>query len=190
MRKGVSHLVSFAVENRTCSLSVILGLLYIITFAVLWKGEFEQALSSALLLPVLIWLSVVDIQDLRLPSLGNLAVAVIGTALLCIYKPSEIRSYLAAAAVTYVFFWCVGELYFLRKGAEGLGIGDAKLFAAGVIVLGPFRIPELILISSLGGIIGYVLRSFRHGAGASGIPFGPYIAYAIYVLNFSDPVFL
>ena len=83
--------------------------------------------------------------------------------------------------------WLVGEMYFRRAATEGLGIGDAKLFGAGAVLLGPFHLPDLFLLSSLGGILGWVLtRKSRDG----GIPFGPFIAYAIFVLSFLNPLFL
>lgn len=85
----------------------------------------------------------------------------------------------------------------LSTGKDGLGDGDAKLFAAGATFIGLFAIPWLILLSVLFGLLTYlVVRSvnYRPDRGEfseyydidekSYIPFGPAICLAIMVLVF------
>nr|WP_282551057.1 hypothetical protein [Providencia rettgeri] len=85
----------------------------------------------------------------------------------------------------------------MSTGKDGLGDGDAKLFAAGATFIGLFAIPWLILLSVLFGFLTYlVVRSvnYRPDRGEfaeyydidekSYIPFGPAICFAIMVLVF------
>ena len=96
----------------------------------------------------------------------------------------------ALGALTFIIFWGGGELYYKLTGLDGLGAGDAKLFAAGAFLLGPAYIPDLVLFASLGGIIACMIVRLRTGKLPEGIPFGPFISYAIFICLFQEPVFL
>lgn len=184
----------FAFLRISVSLCLPLLGLYAVTFGALaYTGGYTTHLATSLALTVpFIWLSVRDLQEFELPDLGTGLVAVVAIVHTCIFAPADLLSHVATGALTTAVLWGVGELYFRKAGHEGLGIGDAKLFGAGVLLLGPWHLPDLFFLSSLGGLIGYWLnkQSSAENSAPSGIPFGPYIAYAIYVLSFLDPIFL
>ncbi len=180
-----------ALSGRNVSAVFGLGLLYAGTFAALWAyGTWAQLTLAVFLTPALIWISVHDLQTFELPDTCTLAVAVIGLAHVAFMDQQALTIHIATAVGLAAFFWLLGEVYYRHSGQEGLGIGDAKFFGAGALLLGPWQMPELILLPSLGGIALNIISRVRgHGANP-GIPFGPFIAYAIFTLSFLDPIFL
>lgn len=177
--------------RRDVSAVLGLGLLYAGTFAVLWTyWAWPQFTLAVFLAPALIWLSVHDLQTFVLPDTGTLAISAIGLAHVAFMDQQALLIHITTAIVVAAFFWLFGEAYYRRSGQEGLGIGDAKLFGAGALLLGPWQIAELILFSSLGGIVLHVILRVRGQEKNPGIPFGPFIAYAIFILSFLDPIFL
>ncbi|WP_170565674.1 prepilin peptidase [Ruegeria atlantica] len=141
-------------------------------------------------MPVLIWLSIVDMQCFEIPDLATFFVAAIGTAYLAFIEPQSVFTHVLTGALVTGFFWLAGSLYFRAVKEDGLGIGDAKLFGAGALLLGPWKLPELILLSSIGGILGYGISVIKSPRDNEGIPFGPFIAYAIFTLSFMESIFL
>ena len=168
-----------------------LGLLYAGTFVVLWTyGSWSQITLAIFLAPALIWLSVHDLQTFEIPDIGTLIVAITGFVHITIMDQQAILIHTATAVGITAFFWLIGDVYYRCADQEGLGIGDAKLFGAGALIVGPWQIPELILLSSLGGIMCHLLCQVRRQEVNPGIPFGPFIAYTILTLSFLDPIFL
>ena len=183
--------VSIAFFGGTVSAYVSYSVLYSITFWGLWTfGDWPQAALCAALVIPLIWLSVYDLQNFELPDFGTLVIAVISFVFVAITNLPALSLHIATGFFVTAFLWLAGEVYFRQNGQEGLGIGDAKLFGAGVLLLGPWQLPDLFLLASLGGILGYGLSRLHSTQAKQGIPFGPFIAYAIFLLSFLNPLFL
>ncbi|MEX0301158.1 MAG: prepilin peptidase [Leisingera sp.] len=166
-------------------------LLYAVSFAALAPGAAAglKVLGIALIVP-LVWLSCRDLETREIPDAASLAVAVAGAGFLAWQEPQALLPHLMAGAVICALLWGAGEVIYRLRGAEGLGIGDAKLLGAGIVVLGPWKLPELLLLSSAGGIAATLLARVRGGEPQEGIPFGPFIAYAVFVLIYFNPLFL
>ncbi|WP_241482700.1 prepilin peptidase [Leisingera sp. ANG-M7] len=147
-------------------------------------------LQGLALIPPLVWLSHRDIRAYEIPDLATLTFAIIGAAFLVWQNPQALLLHLAAGAVISALLWGAGEIIYRLRGAEGLGIGDAKLLGAAVVVLGPWKLPELLLLSSAGGITATLAARVRRPGRQEGIPFGPFIAYAVFVLIYFNPLFL
>ncbi len=76
-------------------------------------------------------------------------------------------------------------LYWRRiREYEGIGLGDAKLLAAGGAWVGPFGLPIILLIASGLGIISAltVSQKTRKGDVSTAIAFGPCLCFAIWVV--------
>ena len=82
------------------------------------------------------------------------------------------------AAVGYLALRLVADGYAVLRGREGLGLGDAKLLAAGGAWLGPLALPFVVLAAALAGLVAVALRPGRLDADAS-LRFGPYLAAGI-----------
>jgi leader peptidase (prepilin peptidase)/N-methyltransferase len=172
------------------TIPVCLSLFYIVTSIVLWPyGDWPQFILTISLTPFLVWVSVSDLRTFEIPDFGLIAISIISLAYVFWVKPHVIILHVMTALGVMAFLWLLGEVYFRRTNQEGLGIGDAKLFAAGALLLGPSQIPELILLPSLGGIALHAISSMRRSSPQIGIPFGPFITYAIFILSFLDPFF-
>jgi len=153
-------------------------------------ADMGQVWLAMMLCPPLIWLSQHDLAHYEIPDLATGAVVLTAVGYYGMTEPEVLLSNLAAGGMLCFLLWAVGELYFRRTGGEGLGIGDAKLFGAGALLLGPWQLPEFILLSSLGGVVGVAVVQMRGSSDQEGIPFGPFIAYSMFVMVFIDPLFL
>jgi leader peptidase (prepilin peptidase)/N-methyltransferase len=81
--------------------------------------------------------------------------------------------------VAYSSLYLINQIYRHFRDHDGLGMGDAKLFAALGSWLGIAALPFILLIASLLGIIGGLLW-LRHHKLSSGhaFPFGPFLVIA------------
>lgn len=82
------------------------------------------------------------------------------------------------AALGFGCFYVLGEAYFRAKGVDGLGIGDAKLFAAAGAWLGIGALPWVALGAALPAIVVLSLSGDRSRA----LAFGPYLSAAFFVI--------
>lgn len=88
-----------------------------------------------------------------------------------------VRDAVWGAAAGYVSLWCIYQAYRLFTGAEGLGYGDFKLFAAigawgGLDVLAP----AALLASIFATPVGIWMRAARQLREETFIPLGPFLA--------------
>jgi leader peptidase (prepilin peptidase) / N-methyltransferase len=79
--------------------------------------------------------------------------------------------------VGFVLLAVIGEVYFRRKGTEGLGLGDAKLFGAAGAWLGWQALPTVLLIGSVGGLVFALIRGRTDR-----VAFGPWLALGLWVM--------
>ena len=138
----------------------------------------------ALVLSVpLIWLTVVDLRSFVIPDVATLLVAMVGLIRLAKDNPGAGLAFEIIAAIMILgFFWMIGEIYWRKSGQEALGIGDAKLMAAGALCVGIAQFWLVLLLASVGGIMAMVLsRKSPTGIGR-GVAFGPFLAFAIFLV--------
>ena len=142
----------------------------------------------AVLAGLLLWLSVIDMRERRLPNGLVLAVAVLGLVLAvvqCAYvsswEPLKSASLgMLLAAVPALLF---SLLYFALRKQEGFGAGDIKLLAALGLNLGVIGILLLPLASLLAALVTLPQLLFRkEKARKHTLAFGPYISIAALLL--------
>jgi leader peptidase (prepilin peptidase)/N-methyltransferase len=127
-------------------------------------------LALLLTLARLVW---IDLHSLRLPDIYTLPLIAAGLAIAPFHEGVTVAASLIGATIGFGLFWAIGEIYFRRHGTEGLGLGDAKLFAASGSWLGYALLPQVLLVASLGGLI-FALLAKRDGKRQ--IAFGPWLA--------------
>jgi leader peptidase (prepilin peptidase) / N-methyltransferase len=130
------------------------------------------------LAPPLIWLSVVDLDDHVIPDSASLLVAVLGLLNATFDNSPTLWATIGLAIAVLVLLAIAGEVFWRRYGYEALGLGDAKLIAAGTLVVGAANFWIMLLLAATGGIVAALLS--KHGR-KSGIPFGPFLAYSIFL---------
>lgn len=140
-----------------------------------------DSLLTAILSVALAWASIVDLRRLVLPDLLTLGLVVIGLSSALIARGSFL-SCLAGAALGYSLVWLVNWWFSAVRKRQGIGMGDAKLFAAVGAWTGLQALPAVVLIASLAGILVFVgdalwRRRFERNIP---LPFGPFIAAAFW----------
>lgn len=138
------------------------------------------------LLFALVALTFIDLRHHIIPdefSIYSVPVGVVGAALLGALgydgAPSWQESVVGAAAGGGALALLSGAYYLLR-GAEGMGIGDAKLLALLGAYFGffPGTIYILVGAATLGSVVGAVVLLVQRQSFRTHIPFGPFLAAA------------
>jgi leader peptidase (prepilin peptidase)/N-methyltransferase len=135
----------------------------------------------ALLIFALLYLAYVDLRTFRLPDVITLPM--IAAGLIFNYFSSlsftNLPNAIAGASAGYLLLWGLNFIYKRAKKQNGIGMGDAKLLAALGAWLGLSAIPSILLLASIGGLIGGVawLRLQKQSI-HSAFPFGPFLAIA------------
>jgi len=134
---------------------------------------------------MLLALSVEDLRTYRLPDVLTLPLLIAGLALAGAGGGLPgLAIALLGAAMGYAVIWLLAAYWRWRKGVEGVGLGDAKLLAAGAAWCGPMAIPLLLLMASGSGLA-WVLVAWMTGRlpgddlGQMRLPFGPFLSLAI-----------
>ena len=142
--------------------------------AVIWSATLILTLA-------LLAIARIDARSLRIPDVISLPLICAGL-LLAAAKPGW-GDHLIGAVVGFAVLGGIGETYFRRTGREGLGLGDAKLFAAAGAWLGWQALPQVLLIAALSGLAFAALRrQTTDGLATGGIAFGPWLALGFWLV--------
>lgn len=144
---------------------------------------------TALLGAALIWLSVIDIRTMRLPDAITLPLIVAGPAAAFALAGASLAWHVGSAAAGFLFLYLVAWGYRRLRGRDGLGLGDAKLFAAAGGWLGLEGLPSVMLWGSGAALLTVLLVAVvdRPLAGTARIPFGPFIALGFWLVWLYGP---
>lgn len=127
------------------------------------------------LVAVCAWVAVVDFREKRIPDLASLSLIAVGLLLSGMVTNLPLADRLIGAGAGFLTLWVVGEAYFRWRGADALGIGDAKLFAGAGAWLGWAALPTVLLIAS---VMGLVFSALRPKTQEQEMAFGPWVAAA------------
>lgn len=120
----------------------------------------------------LLSLALIDLRERRLPDALTLPLALVGFIVSAWRAGGVPVPELVGAFAGFLVFWALGELYYQLRGAEGLGLGDAKLLGAAGAWLGWRDLPVLVLIAALGALVATLI----HRPDRRDIAFGPWLA--------------
>ena len=127
----------------------------------------------------LIGISVVDVRTQRIPDLLSLPLTAAGLLVAAWRSSLPFHSHLVGLAAGYLLLACIGRVYFARRGEEGLGLGDAKLFGAAGAWLGWTHLPFVLLAASC---LGLLFAVFTRKAMRARIAFGPFLAAGFWLI--------
>jgi leader peptidase (prepilin peptidase) / N-methyltransferase len=132
----------------------------------------------------LLALAWIDARHWLLPDLLTLPLVIAGLVAALALAPGELASRALGAAGGYVFFRGLAFLYRRLRGRDGLGQGDAKLLAAAGAWVGAAALPQVILIAAFAGLCaaGVMRIAGVRLEASSALPFGPFLALAIWVV--------
>ena len=174
--------------DRSLALSALAfaGFYLALALPVLWRNEASVTwlLASAGLALVLAALSAVDLRDYRLPDLLTLPLVAVGVLASWWLGLASPWWAMASAVIGFALLTGVGMLYSRVRGRDGLGLGDAKLFAASGAWLGLEGLPAVLLVACGAAIVALLVMAWRSQAlsATTRIPFGPFLAFGTWVV--------
>ncbi|MBU6407353.1 MAG: A24 family peptidase [Alphaproteobacteria bacterium] len=126
--------------------------------------------------------ALIDARTQRIPDAVNICLAALGLALALLEERG--LEALLGGAFGYGMIWGVNALYRARRGRDGIGMGDAKLLAAGGVWVGWFGVPFVVLIASSVAIAVIAVRRLQgHRIGPTDrIAFGPALAFGVFAV--------
>ncbi len=178
---------SLVLSPARASLALYLGLIG--TLACLAIGSPDDVLPGAVLSFGLAWASMVDIDRFILPDVLTLGLVVVGLGAALGEGFPAAQSRAIGAAAGYGALALVASVYQRLRGRSGLGMGDAKLLAVAGAWLGWPALPAVLLMASLSclALVGAQAGLGRSKMPTGPIPFGPYLAGAMWVLFLLQP---
>ncbi|MFN3973340.1 MAG: prepilin peptidase [Gemmobacter sp.] len=135
------------------------------------------AAATVALAAVLAAIAWTDSRSFRIPDLLSIPLIVGGLGLSMLLPDLGALHHVAGAVGAYLLFSFIGAFHFRRRGFDGLGLGDAKLFAAAGAWLGWQLLPLVLLIASVSGLC-WALAFSRNRE----VAFGPWLAAAFFVV--------
>lgn len=137
---------------------------------------------SIILITALLALSFIDVKYFRLPDSLTFPLIGLGIAYSWIVLGEPLNAVMGAG-LGYFAFVGLAYLFKIFRGVDGLGRGDAKLFAVGGAWCGWVSLPTIALIASLIGIVFAFLPLIRKRNEKGWIPFGPFLAVGIIICH-------
>ena len=97
---------------------------------------------------------------------------------------------IGGAVLGYVLIAGLGLVWRRARGYEGIGLGDAKLLAAGGAWVGVVLMPLILLVASGVGLIAAIFVSLKpqKSEDRGAIPFGPALALGIWIAWCADGI--
>ena len=152
-------------------------------------APFWLALASLALGWALLALSWIDLRTLLLPDYLTLPLIPAGVAVGWASPGAAPLDHVIGAAAGFAFFAALGLGYRRLRGREGLGLGDAKLLAAGGAWLGWAGLPSMVLIAAVTALAGSLVAAAAGRAAADQeTPFGPYLALGLWMVWILGPL--
>lgn len=169
--RGRSRCCDDSISIRYPLTELALGILYVVTVAVLW-GEPTEVALGLVFVTVLLAITLTDLERRVIPNAILIAATIAAVAIVAIGDPSSFPERAIAAAASGGGFLLVALAY-----PRGMGLGDVKLAAVMGLYLGRNVAPAILVALIAGSAVGLFLIA-RQGTAARkrAIPFGPFLA--------------
>ena len=179
--KGKCFNCGHKIPSQYPLVEILTGVIFVWLFVSF--GFSLELLSLLLLASLLITVSFIDLKDFVLPNEITLTLIISGLLINMWISIIPITDSIIGCVVGYSLFFLIEKGFYLWKGVEGLGRGDAKLLAGIGSWLGWVNLPFIILVAAITGIIIYGVFAFRDRKVSKNflgtkIPFGPFISFA------------
>ena len=140
-------------------------------------------LLSVVLGAALIVVTEIDRKSFRLPDPITITL-VLGGLMAAAILGSSVPWHLFSAVLGLVVIIEVDQAYRAVRGVAGIGLGDAKLFAASGAWLGAAALPSVLLWACLLALLLLVVAraAGRKLDASTAIPFGPFLAFGTWLV--------
>lgn len=140
----------------------------------------------------LLALAVIDFRQMLLPDRLTLPLIAAGVAVQLALASASAIDHVIGAAAGFGALWAIARLYRRFRGRDGLGLGDAKLAAAGGAWVSWAGLPSVVFLAAM---IGLAVAAARAGLGRpmaadQQLPFGPPLCLAIWTVWLHGPLVL
>lgn len=173
---------------RHLALSAAAFLLLYITVALAASDLFGRPvlwlITSLVLAATLAFLSAIDLATFRLPDSLTLPLAAAGLVLPWLLGDGiSFAERSLAAAAAFVMIAAIDIVYRRLRGRQGIGLGDAKLFAAAGSWLGAEPLSHVLLWATASALAAVTIAALRSGAltRETRIAFGPFLAFGFWM---------
>lgn len=138
----------------------------------------------------LLALAAIDHRHYILPDVQTLPLIPAGLTVAFLVDPAKLPDHLIGAVAGFAGFALIAWAYRRLRGRDGLGLGDAKLLAAGGAWLGWQALPSVVVIAA-GTALAVALAARLAGGklqATTRIAFGPYLALGIWLVWLYGPL--
>lgn len=124
----------------------------------------------------------IDLRVHRLPDALTLPLLVAGLGVTALIRPERLLDHALGAISGYSALALLAMAYRKARGRLGLGMGDAKLLAAGGAWLGWQALPAVLVIASVAGLAIAIIgaRATRKLSMTTAVAFGPALALGVW----------
>jgi len=167
-------------EAATGRRALMPAILFLLPLAgLVWSDR--PLVISLLLYANLYALALYDHFTLRLPNVLTATLLLVGLMQAYVLAPS-LAPYAIGVAAGFLSLFLLGLGYEALRGRQGLGMGDAKFLGAAGAWVGWVGLPPILLIASLAGLGGFLMKAIAKGRhnSAEGIAFGPYLCFGLW----------
>jgi leader peptidase (prepilin peptidase) / N-methyltransferase len=146
--------------------------------------------ASLILMVALVALSTIDLFHQRLPDLLTLPLIFAGLTVSTTIRNEYVLERVLSAALAHGLMFLVAVVYERLRDRPGLGLGDAKLFAAAGAWVGYAGLAAVLLLASGAALTAVLLAAVfgRQATLATRIPFGPFLAFGIWIVWLYGPI--
>ncbi len=139
---------------------------------------------------VLLSLAMIDWRHLLLPDSLTLPLIPAGIAVAWALAPERLADHVIGAIAGFAFVALIAVLYRRLRGRHGIGLGDAKLFAAAGGWVGWQGLPSVLLLAAFAGLVGALVQARLAGRldPERELPFGLYLAGALWLVWLYGPL--
>jgi prepilin signal peptidase PulO-like enzyme (type II secretory pathway) len=145
--------------------------------------------AGAVLATVLMALTVIDIRSFRLPDALTLPLIGLGIGFAQVLGWASWADRAFAAAVGFLVLFLARGVYHRVRGRHGLGLGDAKLFAAAGAWTGLEGLAGVLLGGCILALmcVGALAMTGRQVSARVALPFGPFLAASVWLVWLYGP---
>ncbi|NKB49811.1 MAG: prepilin peptidase [Alphaproteobacteria bacterium] len=138
----------------------------------------------------LLTLTLIDFREKMLPDAITLPLIATGLAAALILETLDPLAHIIGAIVGLTLFLAVAATFRRLRGYDGLGGGDAKLFAAAGAWVGWAGLPSVLLIASVTGlaVVLVIMVTGRRDIAREEIAFGPYLCFGFWIVWLYGPL--
>jgi len=146
--------------------------------------------ASSVLGWALLALALIDVRSFLLPDFLTLPLIGCGLLVTAALDPSTTVFHVLGAAIGFLAIVAIRQAYWILRGREGIGLGDAKLMAAAGAWVSWEGLPSVVLVAALGGLTGALLQHYLRATIhlTDRIAFGAFLCVGIWLVWLYGPL--